>query len=48
MGEAGRRYVESNYGWEVVLRRYEHLMARTVGRWAPGSLRTDAGAGAAR
>jgi len=43
MGEAGRRYVESRYDWDVVLRQYEHLLAGTVGRWEPEALRLAGG-----
>ncbi len=35
MGEAGRRYVESRYGWDVVLDRYEAILEATAG---PASL----------
>ncbi len=30
MGEAGRRYVESRYGWDVVLDRYEAVLEETA------------------
>jgi len=32
MGEAGRRYTEAHYAWDVVLRNYEHLLAATAAR----------------
>jgi glycosyltransferase involved in cell wall biosynthesis len=31
LGRAGRRYVESRYGWEVVLDRYEAVLESTAG-----------------
>jgi glycosyltransferase involved in cell wall biosynthesis len=31
MGAAGRRYVESRYGWDVVLDRYEAVLEETAG-----------------
>jgi len=31
MGEAGRRYVEREYDWGVVLSRYEETLARVAG-----------------
>ena len=31
LGAAGRRYVEHRYRWDVVLERYERLLARTAG-----------------
>ncbi len=31
LGEAGRRYVESRYGWDVVLDRYEAVLEATAG-----------------
>ena len=30
LGEAGRRYVESRYGWDVVLDRYEAVLEATA------------------
>ena len=41
MGEAGRRYVESRYGWDVVLDRYEAVLEETAaaGPFAPRTLR---------
>lgn len=37
MGEAGRRYVESRYGWDVMLDRYEAVLEETAdaGPFAP-------------
>lgn len=35
MGQAGRRYVEREYDWDVVLSRYEALLERTVARVRP-------------
>ena len=32
MGRAGRDYVEANYTWDVVMDRYEELLARTAAR----------------
>ena len=37
MGEAGRRYVEREYDWEVVMDRYERTLADVVGHAAPDS-----------
>jgi glycosyltransferase involved in cell wall biosynthesis len=34
LGDAGRRYVEANYAWPVVLDRYEGLLERAVAAWA--------------
>jgi glycosyltransferase involved in cell wall biosynthesis len=31
MGASGRRYVEDNYAWDVVLDRYERLLERVAG-----------------
>jgi glycosyltransferase involved in cell wall biosynthesis len=31
MGQAGRRYVEREYDWDVVIERYERLLARVAG-----------------
>ncbi len=41
MGEAGRRYVESRYGWDVVLDRYEAVLEETAaaGPFAPRTRR---------
>lgn len=30
MGQAGRRYVEENYAWDVVMERYEKLLSRAA------------------
>ena len=35
MGGAGRRYVESRYGWDVVLDRYEAVLEATAAAGAP-------------
>ncbi len=32
LGEAGRRYVEQHYQWDVVMDRYERTLARVAGR----------------
>jgi len=32
LGEAGRRYVEQNYQWDVVMDRYERTLARVAHR----------------
>ena len=37
MGAAGRRYVDANYRWPVVLDRYEDLVRRTVARASASS-----------
>jgi glycosyltransferase involved in cell wall biosynthesis len=42
LGEAGRRYVEERYGWEVVLDRYEAMLEATA-RWSPRLPRDAAG-----
>jgi glycosyltransferase involved in cell wall biosynthesis len=39
MGEAGRRYVESHYAWDVVLRNYENFLDSTVRRRTPSPAR---------
>jgi glycosyltransferase involved in cell wall biosynthesis len=31
LGDAGRRYVERNYDWDVVMDRYERVLTRVVG-----------------
>lgn len=36
LGRAGRRHLEANYGWDVVLDRYEHLLNDTR-RWSVAS-----------
>jgi glycosyltransferase involved in cell wall biosynthesis len=43
MGEVGRRYTESRYTWDVVLRNYEHLLASTARRWEQGLHRPGTG-----
>jgi glycosyltransferase involved in cell wall biosynthesis len=40
MGGAGRRYVEDNYAWDVVLERYENLLETASQAW---STRTSSG-----
>jgi glycosyltransferase involved in cell wall biosynthesis len=30
IGQRGRRYVEANYGWDVVLERHEHLISTAI------------------
>jgi glycosyltransferase involved in cell wall biosynthesis len=43
MGEAGRRYVAREYGWETVLDRYEALLTDVVARRQASSTMTPAG-----
>ncbi len=40
LGRAGRRYVEREYRWETVLRRYEALLHRTAASPTPGTRST--------
>jgi glycosyltransferase involved in cell wall biosynthesis len=35
MGRNGRAYVEANYGWDVILAKYDRLVAGLTGSGAP-------------